>query len=70
MKIKKKILIENQKKIIFTAGPASLSAENLSELKPCFGRGDDEYLKVENYVLKKLHYPKDIEKIPSYLLHF
>jgi len=54
MKIKKKILIENQKKIIFTAGPASLSAENLSELKPCFGRGDDEYLKVENYVLKKL----------------
>ncbi|MDB3888868.1 hypothetical protein N9341_04970 [Candidatus Pelagibacter sp.] len=54
MKITKKILIENQKKIIFTAGPASLSVENLSELKPCFGRGDDEYLKVENYVLKKL----------------
>jgi aspartate aminotransferase-like enzyme len=54
MKITKKIFIENQKKIIFTAGPASLSVENLSKLKPCFGRGDDEYLKVENYVLTKL----------------
>ncbi len=54
MKITKKILIENQKKIIFTAGPASLSIENLSQLKPCFGRGDKEYLKVENFVLKRL----------------
>ena len=54
MKINKKILIENKKKVIFTAGPASLLEENLSKLKPCFGRGDSEYLAVENYVLNKL----------------
>ena len=41
-------------KIIFTAGPASLAAENLNFLKPCFGRGDKEYTSVENFVLSKI----------------
>ena len=52
--IKKKIEIANKNKIIFTAGPASLAAENLNSLKPCFGRGDREYTSVENFVLSKI----------------
>jgi aspartate aminotransferase-like enzyme len=54
MNIKKKIKIENNRKILFTAGPASLSSENLLDLKPCFGRGDKEYADVEKYVLSKI----------------
>jgi len=54
MEIKKKIYIENNKKILFTAGPASLTEENIAGLKPCFGRGDKEYSKVENFVLSKI----------------
>ena len=54
MNIKKKIQIENKKKILFTAGPASLSEENILDLKPCFGRGDQEYAKIEKYVLSKI----------------
>ena len=54
MKIRKKVLNENNKKIIFTAGPASLLEENLAHIKPCFGRGDPEYLSVEKYVLNKI----------------
>ena len=45
---------ENKKKIIFTAGPASLIDVNLSNIKPCFGRGDKEYLKTEVKVLNKI----------------
>ena len=45
---------ENEKKIIFTAGPASLISTNLSNIKPCFGRGDKEYLKTEKKVLNKI----------------
>jgi len=44
----------NKKKILFTAGPASLVYENVINLKPCFGRGDEEYLKTEKKVLKKI----------------
>ena len=54
MNLKNKVIKNNKKKIIFTAGPASLLYENISSLKPCFGRGDKEYLSVENYVLKLL----------------
>ena len=54
MNLKKKINIENKKKIIFTAGPSSLLYENISNIKPCFGRGDIEYLSTESYVLKRL----------------
>ena len=54
MNIKKKIKIDNKEKILFTAGPASLSEENILDLKPCFGRGDLEYAKVEKFVLSKI----------------
>lgn len=52
--LKKKIKIFNNNKILFTPGPSSLSYENLTGIKPCFGRGDDEYIKLENKVLKKI----------------
>ena len=31
---------QNARKLLFTAGPASLLPENLTGLRPCFGRGD------------------------------
>ncbi len=42
------------KKIIFTPGPGSLSIENLKGLGPYFGRGDNEYLRIEKFVINKL----------------
>jgi aspartate aminotransferase-like enzyme len=44
---------KNLKKL-FTPGPASLIKENITSLQPCFGRGDLEYEKIENFVLNKL----------------
>jgi len=44
----------NAKKKLFTAGPASLLPENLTGIIPCFGRGDVEYLKLEDNVLTSL----------------
>lgn len=44
----------NQAKLIFTAGPASLLPENLTGLRPCFGRGDRDYDHVEAEVLNTL----------------
>jgi aspartate aminotransferase-like enzyme len=44
----------NNEKLLFTAGPASLLPENLSGLRPCFGRGDHDYAKVETEVLDAL----------------
>jgi aspartate aminotransferase-like enzyme len=41
----------NEHKKLFTAGPASLLPENMTGLRPCFGRGDDDYAKVEEKVL-------------------
>ena len=38
----------NKQKSIFTAGPASLIPENIEGLRPCFGRGDEDYKKIEN----------------------
>ena len=52
--LKKSIEKKNNDKIIFTAGPASLLQENISNLNPCFGRGDNEYLIKEKYVLNKI----------------
>lgn len=52
--IKKFINNKNKKKRLFTPGPASLLYENVASLEPCFGRGDLEYNKIEDYVLKKL----------------
>ena len=39
---------------LFTPGPASLTLENLSGLRPCFGRGDFKYDKIESRVLKNI----------------
>ena len=44
----------NNEKILFTPGPSSLSEENILGLRSCFGRGDEDYLKVENYVMNQL----------------
>ena len=44
----KKFIKDKNKKILFTPGPSSLSYENIKGLAPGFGRGDNEYLKVEN----------------------
>ena len=41
----------NSAKFLFTPGPASLTAENLFNLGPAFGRGDKEYLDIEAAVL-------------------
>ena len=51
---KKFVKNENSKKPIFTPGPSSLLAENILGLKPCFGRGDIDYQKTENEVLKEI----------------
>jgi aspartate aminotransferase-like enzyme len=44
----------NAAKYLFTAGPASLLPENLTGLRPCFGRGDRDYLEIEAGVLDAL----------------
>ena len=44
----------NKSKILFTAGPASLLKENIIGLRPCFGRADKDYDKVEKRVLTKI----------------
>jgi len=41
----------NDNKRMFTPGPAALLNENLEGLRPCFGRGDVDYEKVEAKVL-------------------
>jgi len=45
---------QNERKLLFTAGPPSLLPENLTGLRPCFGRGDDDYAIVEEQVLTAL----------------
>ncbi len=45
---------KNFDKKLFTPGPASLLYENISAIEPCFGRGDNQYEKIENSVLEKL----------------
>ena len=52
--IKKFVSKQNQLKKILTPGPASLLTENISNLRPCFGRGDPDYAKIEKFVLNKL----------------
>lgn len=44
----------NSEKLLFTAGPASLLPENLTGLRPCFGRGDEDYSMVEARVMGAL----------------
>ena len=50
----KKFVIQKNKKILFTPGPASLLKENIIGLEPCFGRGDSKYDQIEDYVLNKI----------------
>ena len=45
---------KNKAKKLFTAGPASLLYENLLGIRPCFGRGDKDYIEVEEKVLNLL----------------
>ena len=44
----------NEAKLLFTAGPAALLPENLTGLRPCFGRGDRDYTELEEVVLRAL----------------
>jgi aspartate aminotransferase-like enzyme len=44
----------NRAKLLFTPGPASLLTENLTGLRPCFGRGDEDYARIEQRVLDSL----------------
>lgn len=44
----------NQEKLLFTAGPAALVTENLSGLRSCFGRDDNDYVAVERRVINAL----------------
>lgn len=53
----------NQSKLIFTAGPASLLTENLTGLRPSFGRGDGDYDVVEQDVLDRLKTMSGHQKI-------
>ncbi len=48
------INFRNTQKQIFTAGPASLIEENITGLRPCFGRGDNDYSFVENNVISNI----------------
>ena len=52
--IKKFVAKQNQSKKILTPGPASLLTENITNLKPCFGRGDPDYAKIEKFVLNNI----------------
>lgn len=54
MTIAEFVASRNSSKKLFTAGPASLLPENITGLMPCFGRGDEDYLSVENDVLGRL----------------
>ena len=63
MKSLKKFILKKNKKILFTPGPSSLSFENIVKISPGFGRGDEEYLEVENRVLKKLKKMSEKNKI-------
>lgn len=52
--IEKFVAEKNDQKLMFTPGPASLLPGNIVGLRPCFGRGDDEYSQVEGQVLDAL----------------
>ncbi len=53
MKIEEYVKKQN-KKITFCPGPGGLTKENILGLSNCFGRGDDDYKKVERKVLNKI----------------
>lgn len=39
---------------LFTPGPGSLVKENIMGLRPCFGRNDKDYKKIQNFVINKI----------------
>ena len=41
----------SSEKHLFTAGPASLLPKNIIGLRPCFGRGDEDYASIEHRVI-------------------
>ena len=63
MTIAEFVAMRNNSKKLFTAGPSSLLAENITGLMPCFGRGDEEYLAAEDDVLQRLMKMTGHEKI-------
>ena len=54
LSIRNFVIKQNKIKQLLTPGPASLLPENIKNLKPCFGRGDDDYLKIEKKVMNML----------------
>ena len=62
LKIKDFVNLKN-KKIVFTPGPGSLLEENIIGLAPYFGRGDLDYLKIEESVLRNLKKISGLKKI-------
>ena len=61
-----KFVNAKNKKKIFTPGPGSLLSENILGLGPFFGRGDIDYLLVEEYVMKSLKKISGFNKIVSF----
>ena len=61
---------QNNSKLIFTPGPASLIADNILGLGPCFGRNDQHYLKIEKRVLqleKQIEFPHKSSLAPYHM---
>ena len=52
--LKNFVLNQNKIKSLLTPGPASLLPENIQNIRPCFGRGDNDYFKIEKRVLQML----------------
>lgn len=44
----------NSLKPMFTPGPSNISAQSILDIKPAFGRDDEEYLKIEAEVLNNI----------------
>lgn len=65
LKIKQFVNLKN-KKIIFTPGPGSLLEENIFGIGPYFGRGDLDYLNIENKVLNMLRKITGLKKIVTF----
>ena len=59
------IKFKNSQKKLFTAGPSSLSCENIIGLDSCFGRSDEDYKKIEKRVLKKIQGMTGKEKLAA-----
>ena len=61
--LKNLIKHKNREKIIFTAGPASLIEQNISNISPGFGRGDKNYNRTFLNVISKIRKISGQEKI-------